>query len=241
MSVQTVNFSGAKQAGKVSVPKAKALSAVGLATVLKATTANADRLRAKTKLRGEVRGGGRKPWRQKGTGRARAGSNRSPVWRGGGVTFGPSGEPRAIKRIPRKVRRSAVLTVLAAREEAGNILVVSGKPSLAKSKEAAKFYAKLGLTGSTLFVVTPKEVGDTGGLRNLRDLELTTTDDVNVADLARHANVAFSSEAFDVVIGTEKPAAAPAKPAVKPVAKKPATVKKTPAKKAPAKKSGGTK
>ena len=78
---------------------------------------------ASTKTRGEIRGGGAKPWRQKGTGRARAGSNNSPIWRGGGTTFGPKPRDYSYK-LPKKVRRLALRMVLSARMDEGNLVII---------------------------------------------------------------------------------------------------------------------
>ncbi len=85
--------------------------------------ANARRGTASTKTRGEVRGGGAKPWRQKGTGRARAGTKNSPVWRGGGVAFGPKPQDYSYK-LPKKVRRLALRMALSARLDEGNLVIV---------------------------------------------------------------------------------------------------------------------
>ncbi len=95
--------------------------------------ANRRRIIAHTKNRGEVRGGGRKPWRQKGTGRARHGSIRSPLWRGGGVTFGPTKERVFKKEIPKKIRRLALFMVLSAKAQ-NNFLILLDKLKLEKAK-----------------------------------------------------------------------------------------------------------
>ena len=102
--------------------------------------ANRRRVIAHTKGRGEVRGGGRKPWRQKGTGRARAGSIRSPIWRGGGVTFGPRKERVFKKKIPKKMRRKALFMVLSGKLK-NNLLIVLDELKLEKAK--TKFLTKL--------------------------------------------------------------------------------------------------
>jgi len=102
--------------------------------------ANRRRVIAHTKGRGEVRGGGRKPWRQKGTGRARAGSIRSPIWRGGGVTFGPRKEKVFKKKIPKKMRRKALFMVLSGKLK-NNLLIVLDELKLEKAK--TKFLTKL--------------------------------------------------------------------------------------------------
>lgn len=99
---------------------------------------------ASTKTRGEVRGGGRKPWRQKHTGRARQGSRRSPLWRGGGVTFGP--KPREYRYdLPKKMRRKGLRMALTAKLNEGRILLLEGLPfTLPKTKEALRLLASLG-------------------------------------------------------------------------------------------------
>ena len=102
--------------------------------------ANRRKVIAHTKGRGEVRGGGRKPWRQKGTGRARHGSIRSPLWRGGGVTFGPTKERVFKKKIPKKMRRKALFMVLSGKLK-NNLLIVLDELKLEKAK--TKFLTKL--------------------------------------------------------------------------------------------------
>lgn len=99
---------------------------------------------AHTKTRGEVSGGGRKPWRQKGTGRARHGSIRSPIWRGGGITFGPSKNRVFKKRIPKKMRRSALLMVLSAKAK-NNLFLILDKLEIEKpkTKEISKIIQNL--------------------------------------------------------------------------------------------------
>lgn len=235
------SFSGTKQTSAPKLPAHKPLTETALSDVLRAMIANDDRQRSKTKLRGEVRGGGKKPWRQKGTGRARAGSNRSPLWRGGGITFGPDGTARPKKHVPAKVRRAALLSVLAGRDKDGTLTVVSGKPSLDKTKAGAAFYAKLSLAGSTLFVVAADELAAVAGLRNLGSVDLTTVADISAADLARHANVAISTAAWDVLVGGK--AVTPARPTTKAPAKSPAATKAAPkpAAKKPAKRTGDAK
>ncbi len=101
--------------------------------VVRSLMANRRKVIAQTKDRGEVRGGGRKPWRQKGTGRARAGSIRSPLWRGGGVTFGPTKERVFKKKINKKMKRKALFMVLSAKAQ-NNLLLILDKLSLEQPK-----------------------------------------------------------------------------------------------------------
>ncbi len=217
MTVKLVTTAGAKKAGTVKIPEAK-LSDAGISRVVRATLANERRERPLAKTRGLVRGGGAKPWRQKGTGRARAGSNRSPVWRGGGVTFGPSGEPRAAKRSPRAMRRSALLAVLAKLAEADRLTVVSGALSLAKSKDAAALFAKIVPERTALCVVSGEELPKVNGVRNLGDVELASTADCTVADLIRYDQAVLSEAAFKAL--TEPVKASAPTPAAKPATKK---------------------
>jgi large subunit ribosomal protein L4 len=122
-----------------------------------AQQANQRRKIAKTKDRGEKRGGGRKPWRQKGTGRARAGSNRSPIWKGGGVTFGPTTERIFKKKITKKMRKKALFMVLSAKVRNNLLLVVDSLNfEKAKTKLAKEILDKLFLEKGSGLVALPK-------------------------------------------------------------------------------------
>lgn len=233
--IRVVNVKGAAQAKKFPVPSVS-LSDQSLARVLVAQQQNENRSRPLTKTRGMVRGGGAKPWMQKGTGRARAGSNRSPIWKGGGVTFGPSGEPRRYKRIPQAVRRAARATILAKRVAAGSLVVVAGTLGLQKTKTASVLREKVVPTGTILVVVAPKELDQIHGIRNLRNCDLTTTDDLTAADIARPGTLVVTEAAYQALVSgvPAKPKAATkpaAKKPAKPAAKKPATKPAKPASK----------
>lgn len=102
---------------------------------------------AHAKTRAEVRGGGRKPWRQKGTGRARHGSIRSPIWVGGGVAHGPTKEKSYFKKINRKMKLKALLTILSAKLRDGEIIFVENLPTEAKTKTAKNFLDNLAKAG----------------------------------------------------------------------------------------------
>lgn len=135
--------------------------------VVRVILANERRAGAKTKKRGEVSGGGKKPWRQKGTGRARAGSSRSPIWRGGGVAFGPTGNQNyqldASKK-ERKLAREAAFET----KKADTLTVAM--PKLTKTKEAAEFLKKNEVTGKVLILAPTGEKGqkETAELTNLK-------------------------------------------------------------------------
>lgn len=146
---------------------------------------NARQGNASTKTRSEVRGGGRKPWRQKGTGRARAGSTRSPLWRGGGVIFGP--KPRDFEvKMNRKERRLALRTALVSRAE--DMVVVeefSDKLPRPKTKELASAIARWGIQPDEKILLILSERSETVYLsaRNIAQLKLLAADQLNVYDL----------------------------------------------------------
>jgi large subunit ribosomal protein L4 len=158
----------------------------------------ADRRRgtASTKRRGEVAGGGRKPWRQKGTGRARAGSIRSPLWRGGGVVFGP--KPRDYSfSLPRKLRRLALRAALSAKLSQGKLIVVDslalGAP---KTKEALAFLRAVNALPKALVVTEQPDLALKRAVRNLPGTKLTTVASLNPYDLLAHEKVVFSRQAI---------------------------------------------
>ena len=141
METKIYNLEG-KEAGKVSLPE----SIFGLPwnddLVHQVVVSQQSNLRtpvAHTKDRSEVRGGGKKPWRQKGTGQARVGSNRSPIWRGGGITFGPRNDKDYGKKINKKMKAKALFTVLSRKLKDGEIIFVDSlaftEPKTAKAKE----------------------------------------------------------------------------------------------------------
>ena len=138
---------------------------------------------AKAKTRSEVSGGGRKPWKQKGTGRARAGSSRSPLWRGGGIVFGPTPRDYSFK-INKKERTIALKSALTeiAKEKA---LVVVDKIELAslKSAEAKKLIKSLNIAGNILFVTNDDNENLFMACRNLGYAEVLVVDEINVLDL----------------------------------------------------------
>lgn len=146
---------------------------------------NARQGTASTKTRSEVRGGGRKPWRQKGTGRARAGSIRSPLWRGGGVIFGPKPRDYEIK-MNRKERQLALRTALISRD--GDLIVVEefgDKLPRPKTKELANAIARWGIEPNSKVLLILHEPSETVSLsaRNIGNLKMIRADQLNVYDL----------------------------------------------------------
>jgi large subunit ribosomal protein L4 len=148
------------------------------------------------KNRREVRGGGRKPWRQKGTGRARQGSIRSPQWRGGGIVFGPTPRSYAYK-LNRKVRRLALKSVLTQKVLDSALLVINTLEFAApKTKDFIKVMDALKLENKTMFVVSADEEFDNAflSLRNLPNVMLLSVDGLNVYDIS-NADVLVFTEA----------------------------------------------
>ncbi len=146
----------------------------------------------------EVRGGGKKPWRQKGTGRARTGSIRNPQWRGGGQAFGPT--PRSYAyRINRKVRRLAVRSVLSEKFAAGEILVVDAiNLATPKTKDFVVVQEALKVTRNTLYVFNSSEEWENAylSMRNLPNVLFTTVEGLNLFDMMRVNNIVFTEAAI---------------------------------------------
>ena len=158
--------------------------------------ANQRRGSASTKTKGEVRGGGRKPWRQKGTGRARAGSIRSPLWRKGGIVFGP--KPRSYYySLPKKARRNALKSALSMKFAEKNILILKAldfkKP---KTKEGAKFLEILNLD-SALIIDQHQNKNLFLSLRNIQKIKAIDYNHVNVYDVLNHRWLVFTQKAFE--------------------------------------------
>ncbi|MBU3942380.1 50S ribosomal protein L4 [Patescibacteria group bacterium] len=147
---------------------------------------------AHAKMRGEVSGGGKKPWRQKGTGRARHGSTRSPLWKGGGVTFGPRNDKNYKKTIPVKMKRKALFMVLSAKATE-NMIVVVDKFNITepKTKEMATSLKKL-TDKSALLVLSKMDKNLILSTRNIPKIESIQATDLNVLDLLTYKYVVIS-------------------------------------------------
>ena len=150
-----------------------------------------------TKNVGEVAGTNKKPWRQKGTGRARAGSFQSPLWRGGGVVFGP--KPRDFgKKVSRKTKQLALRKALSERLRAGDVVVVDDlKLGSHKTKEFIGVLSALELKGSALFVAHAADKNLTTASRNVPNVALTKSDLLNTYDVLRPDKLVFTRNAFE--------------------------------------------
>jgi large subunit ribosomal protein L4 len=153
---------------------------------------------ASTKSKGLVRGGGKKPWRQKGTGRARAGSIRSPLWVGGGTIFGP--QPRDYSyRIPKKARREALLSALSLKNRDGKIIVLDKlEMAEAKTKVMRKVLEDLKV-GAALIVIPQADEKVQRSARNLPNVKVLRAEGLNVFDLLRYEHLILTAESLKLL------------------------------------------
>ncbi|WP_277583935.1 50S ribosomal protein L4 [Psychrobacillus antarcticus] len=153
----------------------------------------------KVKNRSEVAGGGRKPWKQKGTGRARQGSIRSPQWRGGGVVFGPT--PRSYSfKLPRKVRRLALLSALSTKAREESIVVLEGLAFDApKTKDFLKVLSNLSIDKKALFVTADLDETVALAARNIPGITVVSATGINVLDLIGHNKLVMTKAAVEKV------------------------------------------
>lgn len=169
--------------------------------VVVAQQANRRQGTAHTKDRSEKRGGGTKPWRQKGTGRARHGSIRSPLWRGGGVTFGPRKERNYKKVIPTKMRRKALLMVLSAKAEKGLLLVLDKLAiEKAKTKQVFDILSKLPCKDKSVLIALAEYNKDIIlASRNIAKTATIQAKDLNALDLLSYQYVLISKESIKII------------------------------------------
>ena len=186
MKVVVYNTQG-KEVGEALLPKDIFEVTMNSDLVHQVAVSQASNLRqgtAHAKDRSEVRGGGKKPWRQKGTGRARAGSSRSPLWKGGGVTFGPRNEKDYKKEIPKKMRRKAMFMVLSEKAKTNMVLVLEDlKLDKPKTKEMAGILKSLKIKGTSLLAFPKYEKNLILSTRNLPKTQTIEARNLNVLDL----------------------------------------------------------
>jgi large subunit ribosomal protein L4 len=154
---------------------------------------------AATKTRGMVSGGGAKPWRQKGTGRARADSNRSPIWTGGGISFGP--HPRSYTfKVNRKEQRAALRSALSLHAERGSIAILDAAAfAEPKTRQALELLQGWGQTLPTLVVVGPEESSAALSFRNIARVAVLSAENVGVTDLLGAASLVVSEPALEAL------------------------------------------
>lgn len=208
MFVKTYSQNG-EETGKIDLPSEifdVKLNTDLLHQVVVSQTANRRMVIADTKNRGEVRGGGKKPWAQKGLGKARHGSIRSPIWRHGGVVFGPRKERIFKKKIPDKMRRKALFMVLSAKAK-NNLLVLLDKFKLEKAKtklivdiiKNLKLKIKNFREGSILLALPQMDKNIILAVRNIKDAETIQAKDLNCLDLLSFKYIIMPKESIGVI------------------------------------------
>ncbi len=169
--------------------------------------ANSRQGNASTKTKGLVRGGGKKPWRQKGTGRARSGSIRSPLWRHGGTIFGPL--PRDFGYdMPKKTKRIALISSLSAKVKDNEIFVLEKDPELKqpKTSEIAKLLVSLKTYGNkVLFLYRDANENTVKSCRNIKNVTIKRSMDFNTYDVLSNSKILFSKETHDAIVKRLKP------------------------------------
>lgn len=204
MAVSSYTSAGAKSTNKVDLDKSvfdvKVETHDLLKSVYVAYLANGRVNIARTKTRGEVVGSTKKPWKQKGTGRARFGSRYNPIWRGGGITFGPTGEENYSKKLNIKAKRQATRQALSLAKSSGKIIIIDGfKPSGNKTSASAKLLAKIGANRTILIAVEAKTDELDKSIRNIPDVKLVQAKYLNVYDVLNADNVVIEKSALSTI------------------------------------------
>ena len=204
MAVPTFTKSGAKATSEAKLDKKVFGEDVANHELLKqaytAYLANGRTNNARTLKRGEVSGGGRKPWRQKGTGRARFGSIRVPIWRGGGITFGPTGEENYSHKLSTQMKRKAIRQALslAATEKKVNVIDALEIKD-AKTAATVKLLNKLGVAGKTLIIVEDRTDEINRATSNLKNVTVVPAKYINVYDALNADSIVITKKALDIV------------------------------------------
>ena len=201
MAVPTYTKSGTKATASAKLDKTVFGVAPENHELLKAAytmyLANSRLNLAVTKTRGLVRGGGKKPWKQKGTGRARFGSSRVPIWRGGGITFGPTGQENYTKQLNTKAKRLAIRQALSLAGVDNKVTVIEDLASKAgKTAEIAKLLSKIGATRNILIVVEQKTPELARAVQNLPNVQIINAGYVNVYDVLNADCIVFTQAAL---------------------------------------------
>lgn len=202
--VDLVNSKG-ETVGKISLPEEIFGQKVNPGLIHEALVSQLAAARqgtASTKTRGEVSGGGAKPWRQKGTGRARAGSNRSPLWRHGGVIFGP--RPRSYRiAFPKKKRRNAMKQVLSEKIRVNRLKIIESLMlEERKTKKAKALLEKMGALVGTLVVAKGRDANLSRAFANLPKVKLIPVENINIYDLLNYETIIIARDAIgDIVEG----------------------------------------
>jgi len=165
-----------------------------------AIEANRRQVLAHTKGVGERSGSGKKPWRQKGTGNARVGQKRNPIWRGGGISFGPTKDRNFSKDINKKMKRKAVMVALSEKVRSGNLVILDTMElAEAKTKQFATVLKNLKITGKVLVALEEKNRPTALASRNIKDVSNIAAKNMNVFDLLNNKRVLLSKESIKFI------------------------------------------
>jgi large subunit ribosomal protein L4 len=207
MKTKVYNLEG-KETGEIELPERIFNIPVNedlIHQVVVAQMANARVAIADTKDRGEVRGGGKKPWKQKGTGRARHGSSRSPIWKGGGVTFGPTSDRNFSKRINKKMKAKALFMVLSEKLREEKIMILEDmrmeKPS---TKAMLKSMENLSIKSKALMALAEKDNNVMKSFGNVSNVSLIASDSLNVVDILKNDLFVTNKAGLAKIIDTFK-------------------------------------
>jgi large subunit ribosomal protein L4 len=172
--------------------------------------ASARKSYAHTKVRGDVAGGGKKPWKQKGTGRARQGSTRAPQWRGGAVIFGPRSERDYVKKINSKLKRQALLMALSDKLASDRLVLVEELSApKGKTRELSGLLAKLPVSGKSIAVVPVRDEMLSRSVKNLKSVRLVTTESLGLIDLLKAKTLVLTPQSADRLEAKYASASAP--------------------------------
>lgn len=190
VALQASDMSEKLQSHRISLPL--------LRQTLISYQANLQRSTANTKTRGEVSGGGKKPWRQKGTGRARVGSSRNPVWRTGGIVFGPTTEKNYSQKITKTAKLRTLADAIKLKVKAGNAHTLNISETFSKTKQAALALGEIA-TGYKLLVVVP-EMSWAKGFINLPNTTVFTVEQLTAANVSRVKNIVFVGNTWEATL-----------------------------------------
>lgn len=211
LTVDRVTVSGGTD-GTVELPAELFNAPINVAVmhqVVTAQLANARRDTAKTKTRGERSGGGAKPWRQKGTGRARQGSTRAPQWRRGGIVHGPDGSQNHAQRVNKKMKRVALRSALTDRAASAQVRVVGALSfDEPKTRRAADLLSAMGAQGNVLVVLADRDEATEKSFRNIPRVTVAPVDQLNTYDVLCSDLLVLAEEALPL-IGTGRRASHP--------------------------------
>lgn len=202
MSVPTFTKSGSKSTTSAKLDKSIFDSEVKSHALIKQAyvmyQANTRENLSKTLRRGEVRGGGKKPWKQKGTGRARFGSSRVPIWRGGGITFGPLGNQNYTKGMTKNAKQKAIRQALSVNKD--NVIVIDAiEAKDGRTAEVDKLLKKISATGNILLVVNDKTEEIVRATNNISDVKVVQAMYMNVYDIMNANTIVIDKKSLEIV------------------------------------------